>query len=98
MKVTELSVENFKRITSVAVRLKPHVTEISGANGAGKTSYIDALWVLLKGKKVAPAEPIHKGAERCRIRGRVGEYQITRIFKRTRNDEVTTELRIERDN
>jgi AAA domain len=98
MKVTELSVENFKRITSVAVRLKPHVTEISGPNGAGKTSYIDALWVLLKGKKVAPAEPIHKGAERCRIRGRVGEYQITRIFKRTRNDEVTTELRIERDN
>jgi hypothetical protein len=98
MKVTELSVENFKRITSVAVKLKPHVTEISGANGAGKTSYIDALWVLLKGKKVAPAEPIRKGAERCRIRGRIGEYMVTRIFKRTRTDEVTTELRIERDN
>jgi predicted ATP-dependent endonuclease of OLD family len=98
MKVTELSVENFKRITSVAVRLKPHVTEISGPNGAGKSSYIDALWVLLKGKKVAPAEPIRKGAERCRIRGRIGEYMVTRIFKRTRTDEVTTELRIERDN
>lgn len=98
MKVTELSVENFKRITSVAVRLKPHVTEISGPNGAGKTSYIDALWVLLKGKKVAPAEPIRKGAERCRIRGRIGEYMVTRIFKRTRTDELTTELRIERDN
>lgn len=98
MKVTELSVENFKRITSVAVRLKPHVTEISGPNGAGKTSYIDALWVLLKGKKVAPAEPIRKGAERCRIRGRIGEYMVTRIFKRVKSGEITTELRIERDN
>lgn len=98
MKVTELSVENFKRITAVDVKLKPHVTEISGPNGAGKSSYIDALWVLLKGKKVAPAEPIRKGAERCRIRGRIGEYLVTRIFKRTRSDEVTTELRIERDN
>lgn len=98
MKVTELSVENFKRITSVAVRLNQHVTEISGPNGAGKSSYIDALWVLLKGKKVAPTEPIRKGAERCRIRGRIGEYLVTRIFKRTRTDEVTTELRIERDN
>lgn len=98
MKVTELSVENFKRISSVAVRLKPHVTEISGENGAGKSSYIDALWVLLKGKKVAPAEPIRKGAERCRIRGRIGEYLVTRIFKRAKAGEVTTELRIERDN
>ena len=98
MKVTELSVENFKRITAVDVKLKPHVTEISGPNGAGKSSYIDALWVLLKGKKVAPAEPIRKGAERCRIRGRIGEYLVMRIFKRVRFGDVMTELRIERDN
>jgi hypothetical protein len=98
MKVTELAVENFKRITSVDVKLRPHVTEISGPNGAGKSSYIDALWVLLKGKKVAPAEPIRKGAERCRIRGRIGEYLVTRIFKRAKGGDVTTELRIERDN
>ena len=52
----------------------------------------------LKGKKVAPAEPIRKGAERCRIRGRIGEYLVTRIFKRAKGGDVTTELRIERDN
>lgn len=97
MRVTEVSVENFKRIVSVNVKLRPGVTEISGNNGEGKTSFIDAVWVLLKGKKVAPAEPIRKGAERCRIRGRIGEYLVTRIFKRAKAGEVTTELRIERD-
>jgi DNA repair exonuclease SbcCD ATPase subunit len=98
VKVTELSVENFKRITSVNIKLRPHVTEISGANGAGKSSYIDALWVWLKGKTVAPAQPIHKGAERCRLSGKIGDYLITRTFKRTKSQEVTTDLRIERGN
>ncbi len=73
MKVTDLVVENFKRIVAVAVKLNEHVTEISGENEAGKTSTIDALWVLLKGKRVAPAEPIRKGDEVCRIQGRIGE-------------------------
>lgn len=98
MKLTELHVENFCKIVALNVALGGHVTEISGSNGSGKTSTLNSIWVLLKGKKVAPAEPIRKGAERCRIRGRIGEYVVTRIFKRTRTDEVTTELRIERDN
>lgn len=96
MKVTELEVENFKRISSVVVKLNPHITEISGPNGAGKSSWIDALWTLLKGKKVSPAEPIKKGMERARIRGRIGEYLVTRSFKRAKGGDVTMDLRIER--
>jgi energy-coupling factor transporter ATP-binding protein EcfA2 len=96
VKVTELEVENFKRISSVVVKLKPHITEISGPNGSGKSSWIDAMWTLIKGKKVAPTEPIRKGAERARIRGRIGEYLVTRTFKRTKGGDFTMDLRIER--
>jgi ABC-type lipoprotein export system ATPase subunit len=98
MKLTELQVDNFCKITALNIALGGHVTEISGSNGAGKSSTLNSIWVLLKGKKVAPAEPIRKGAERCRIRGRIGEYMVTRTFKRTKTDELTTELRIERGN
>lgn len=96
MLVTTLEVENFCKITALNVRLNAGVTEISGDNGAGKSSTLNALWVLLKGKRVAPPEPIRRGAERCRIRGQIGEYIITRTFKRTKDGELTTELRIER--
>ena len=101
MKVTELVVESFKKISRVALKLGQHVTEISGPNGAGKSSYLDALWVLLDGKRVAPVEPIRQGAQLARIQGRIGEYQVTRTFRRGKgkdNKEITTSLRIERGN
>lgn len=96
MKVSELVVESFKKISRVAVKLGEHVTEISGPNGAGKSSFLDALWVLLDGKSVAPPELIRQGAHLCRIKGRIGEYLVTREFKRSKGGEITRSLRIER--
>lgn len=96
MKVTQLTVENFCKITALNVTLNDHVTEISGDNGAGKSSTLNALWVLLKGKRVAPDEPIRNGQMRCRIRAQLGEYLVTRTFAKDKHGELTTSLRIER--
>lgn len=96
MKVSELVVESFKKISRVAVKLGEHLTEISGPNGAGKSSFLDALWVLLDGKSVAPPELIRQGAHLCRIKGRIGEYLVTREFKRSKGGDITRSLRIER--
>lgn len=96
MKLSKLIVENFCRISFVDLALGEHVTEISGPNGSGKTSSLNALWVLLKGKRVAPEEPIHKGAARCRIQGQLGDYVVTRTFQKDKHGEITTSLRIER--
>ncbi|MGB9067291.1 MAG: ATP-binding protein [Candidatus Acidiferrales bacterium] len=63
MRLTNLCVENFKRIVAIEITPAPGVTEISGANGAGKSSTLDAIAVWIDGLKVAPAEPIRKGAE-----------------------------------
>jgi hypothetical protein len=96
MKVTSLEIENFCKITALNIKLNDHVTELSGDNGAGKSSTLNGLWVLLKGKRVAPEEPIRKGTDRSRLRGRLGEYLVTRTFTRDKHGEITTSLRIER--
>lgn len=91
-RLTELQVENYKRIVFLDLKLKPGITEISGRNGAGKSSALDAVAVWLDGMKVAPAEPIRQGAERSRIRGRLGEMYVTRTLRKLKSGTVTSEI------
>jgi len=91
-RLTELQVENYKRIIFVELKLRPGLTEISGPNGAGKSSALDAVSVWLDGMAVAPTEPIRKGAERARIRGRLGEMYVTRIIRRTKTGTFVSEI------
>jgi chromosome segregation ATPase len=91
-RLTELQVENYKRIVFLDLKLKPGITEISGRNGAGKSSALDAVAVWLDGMKVAPAEPIRQGAERSRIRGRLGEMYVTRTLRKLKGGTVTNEI------
>jgi energy-coupling factor transporter ATP-binding protein EcfA2 len=94
-RVTELQIEDFKKITFVALTLRPGVTEISGPNGAGKSSTFDAIDVLLEGLAVAPAEPIRKGATRTRIRGRIGEMYVERTIRRTPKGKLETTIKLQ---
>jgi DNA replication and repair protein RecF len=50
MIITRLSIENFRIIQSAAIELGPGVNWFHGANGAGKTSVLEALSVLAKGR------------------------------------------------
>lgn len=95
MKLIRLEIENFKKITAIAINLGKRITELTGANGAGKSSVLDGVWTLLRGAQVAPAVPIRKGSDISTIRGDFGELIVTRTFKRKGADEYTTELRIE---
>src|SRR5581483_7668946 len=91
-RLTELQVENYKRIVFLDLKLRPGITEISGRNGAGKSSALDAVAVWLDGMKVAPADPIRQGAERSRIRGRLGEMYVTRTLWKLKGGTVTSEI------
>lgn len=95
MRLIRLEIENFKKITALAINIGKRITELTGANGAGKSSVIDGVWTLLRGAQVAPAVPIRKGSDVSVIRGDFGELKVTRTFKRKGSDEYTTELRIE---
>lgn len=65
MKIIELDLENFKRLNVKAVMDGKSVT-VEGKNGAGKSSFIDAIWVALTGKDV-PGKPIQDGKESAEI-------------------------------
>ncbi len=44
-----------------AVALDPNIVEVRGANGAGKSSFMEGLPMLIGGKKAMPGMPLRKG-------------------------------------
>lgn len=95
LKVVGLQIENFKRLVAVNISPEGNVIEITGRNSAGKSSVLDALWVALRGKAVAPPKPIRDGAERAVIRVDLGELIVIRTFRLKADGDYTTDLRVE---
>lgn len=79
-KILRLTAENLKKIVVVDITPASHMVQITGANGSGKTSVLDAIWLALAGTRNMPAEPIRKGETSARIRLDLGELIVTRRF------------------
>lgn len=64
-RITSLEVENMYRIKAVQLKFSEEngVFIIGGRNEQGKSSTIDSLWSVLKGKGALKKEPVHKGAD-----------------------------------
>ena len=88
MQIVGLQVENFKRIKAVEIIPQGNTVIISGANGQGKTSILDAIWTALGGAKADKAlgtiEPIRDGEKKAVISVDLGDIKVTR--KWTSND------------
>ena len=82
MKILKLQAENIKKLVAVEIAPSGPMVEITGANGAGKTSILDALWWALVGTRAHQPEPIRRGATTARIRLDLGELIVTRVFKK----------------
>ena len=98
MKVIQFSGENFRRLKAVRIRPDGPMVQITGANEQGKSSVLDGLWVLLKGRAVAGPEPIRRGAERAVLAGQLGgdrvQWEVQRTFQRAADGELTTSLQV----
>ncbi len=86
MRIIELRADNFKRLKAVSVTPSGAVVEISGENGSGKTSTLDAIWAALGGKDAVPDKPIRTGAETASIMVSLGDTEgvklkVTRKFR-----------------
>jgi hypothetical protein len=95
MKIISLQAENFKKLRAIEITPDGNFVQITGRNGQGKSSTLDAIWVALAGIGVAPKEPIRKGAEAARIRLDLGEIIVTRHFKAGEKNTYTTSLTVE---
>ena len=50
MMIKKLRVQNFRKHTDFAIDFQPGTTIITGANGSGKTSLLEAIYIALQGK------------------------------------------------
>lgn len=78
--ITKLEVEGFKRIVAVSITPDGNAVVLGGANGAGKSSTLDAIEAALGGGKHAPSEPIQRGKKTARIVLETESLKVTRSF------------------
>jgi energy-coupling factor transporter ATP-binding protein EcfA2 len=97
MRIISFTAENFKKIRVVEIVPKGRRTVITGRNGQGKTSVLDALWALFAGKRAIPEKPVRRGAEKSKLRAIVSDEQGRPflIAQRTIAGDRTTNLIIE---
>src|SRR3990167_3139034 len=80
MKILKLTAENIKRLIAVEITPDGNLVQITGKNGAGKTSVLDAIWWALAGTKHIQAQPIRKGENKARVLLDLGEIVVERKF------------------
>lgn len=78
MKLIRFEAENFKRIQAIAINCDGSVVQITGRNGQGKSSCLDAIVSAFGGAKHAPERPIRKGAEYAKVVAETDEIKVTR--------------------
>lgn len=78
--IVELRVENLKRLRAVTITPDGDLVVLSGANGQGKTSVLDAISMALGGGSQIPTEPIRRGADRAEVVVDLGELVVRRTF------------------
>jgi DNA repair exonuclease SbcCD ATPase subunit len=94
MKIVQLNAENIKRLVAVEIRPDGNLVEITGKNGQGKTSILDAIWWALDTNKTVQSKPVRDGAESGFIELDLGEYIVRKKFTPRENGDVTISLTV----
>lgn len=95
MKIIALEAENLKRLTAVRIEPDGNLVQITGKNGQGKTSVLDAIWWALAGTSNVQTTPIRNGEEKAMISLDLGEIKVTRTFIQQDDGGYTTSIKVE---
>ena len=88
--IVKLEVSNLMRLRAISIEPDGSTVVITGKNGAGKTSVLNAIWMALGGKRAFPRQPVREGAAEATIRLELEDI----IVERTIKPEGTTRLRV----
>jgi hypothetical protein len=93
VKIVRLEAENVKRLRAVQITPDGNTVLITGRNGQGKSSVLDAIYLALGGGAAAreTPQPVRHGADHASVTVDLGDYRVTRTW----NAEGTTSLRVE---
>ncbi|OQX01835.1 MAG: hypothetical protein BWK73_44745 [Thiothrix lacustris] len=107
MKLKQLTLENFRGFKKLELALDPQLTVLVGANGAGKSSVLDVLAILLSrvaarvrggaGRRDGRDQDIHNGASYTRISveaccPEIFSWQLFRVKKGHVRPEIPKEV------
>ena len=98
MKIVKLTANNLKRIIAIEITPDGNMVQITGKNGAGKSSVLDSIWWALAGAGTHQSRPIRKGQKEAHITLDLGDIVVKREFKLKegdRGEQVITSLRVE---
>lgn len=91
MRIVELRAENIKRLKAVRIRPDRSLIQVTGKNGQGKSSLLDAIEYALGGKGTHPERPIRAGESHAEIVVELDDL----VVKRTWNAKGNTYLAVE---
>lgn len=80
MRIVQLTAENIKRLKAVEITPTGDLVVVSGKNGAGKSSVLDAITYALAGKGAQCPEPVRRGAKKGEVVCDLGDLIVTRTF------------------
>lgn len=95
LKIVRLTAENVKKLTAVSITPAGALVQITGKNGSGKTSTLDAIWWALAGVRNVQKAPIRNGQQKATIKVDMGELIATRTFTRQEDGSFTSTITVE---
>jgi DNA repair exonuclease SbcCD ATPase subunit len=93
MKIIRMEAENIKKLRVVRITPQGNVIQITGPNGSGKTSVLDAIYFALGGAKDIPAQPIRRGQLKAHVTVELGEITVTRKFSKDSGTSLVVEAK-----
>ena len=79
-RIIRFAAENYKNIKVVEFRMNRYITEVSGGNGAGKTSTLDGVFSTLAPRKTVNAEFLRRGQKEGKLEVETETHIITRTL------------------
>lgn len=80
MKIINFKAENIKKLVAVEIAPEGNTVVVTGKNGAGKSSVLDAIYWALSGTKNIQEKPIREGEDKAFIRLDLGSLIVERRF------------------
>jgi DNA repair exonuclease SbcCD ATPase subunit len=79
-KILKLSVSNLMRVSAVEIEPNGNLVVLSGDNGQGKSSVLNAIWFALGGTRNICEEPIKRGKQRAETVVELTDLIVTRVW------------------
>ena len=95
MRIVNFKAENIKKLVVVEIEPEGNMVQITGRNGAGKTSVLDSIWWALAGTRNHQPIPIRKGQKQATIELDLGKIIVKRKFSLHDENRVTTQITVE---